>query len=52
MKPKKVPKQGMGALANMNNLAKQDEVDAIEDLDAETIRTMFLDAGVLKDKTN
>lgn len=43
----------MAGLTAMNNIGEDMlEVDQIEDLDANTVREMFLDAGVLKDKTN
>ena len=44
-------------MANLANMAQGGNeldliVDDIEDLDADAIREIFLDAGVLKDKTN
>lgn len=51
-KPKNVKKsQGMKGLVNLQH-GDDLIVDDIEDLDATTIKEMFLDEGILKDKTN
>jgi hypothetical protein len=43
----------MAGLVNLDGRDSNDlMVDDIEDLDAETIRKLFLDEGMLKDKTN
>jgi len=51
-KPKTTKKkEGMKGLVNMQH-GDDLIVDDIEDLDATTIKEMFLDEGILKDKTN
>lgn len=49
MKPPKKKKKGMAGLVQMGH--DNEIFDDIEDVDEETIRKLFLDEGILKDKT-